>query len=321
MTLTRRDFGKVALTALPLAGLGRAVRAADLRQVVRPNSKVAGVQIGLNVPYNFGSRTMEGGQILERCIGLNVNAVELRSQPVEIFLGSPAFHPDGSSTLGRGATPDAQRAQAEAVRAWRARVDMDDVARFRQTWNDAGVLIEIVKFDGIYDLSDDEVDYSFRLAKALGARAISAEIALDDLSRTRRIGEYADRHGIMVGYHGHEETTPEHWETTFAYAKHNGANLDLGHFVAGHSTSPIPFLREHHDRITHVHVKDRKMNHGPNVPFGQGDTPIVEALQLIRDNGWNIQATIEFEYPIPEGSDRMTEMAKAIDYCRKALEA
>ena len=55
------------------------------------------------------------------------------------------------------------------------------------------------------------------------------------------------------------------------------------------------------------------------MPFGEGDTPIVEALRLIRDSKWSIQATIELEYPIPSGSDRMAELAKTIDYCRRAL--
>jgi sugar phosphate isomerase/epimerase len=55
------------------------------------------------------------------------------------------------------------------------------------------------------------------------------------------------------------------------------------------------------------------------VPFGKGDTPIKEVLQLIRDNKWKMQATIEFEYPIPQGSDRMTEIAKSIQFCREAL--
>jgi sugar phosphate isomerase/epimerase len=123
----------------------------------------------------------------------------------------------------------------------------------------------------------------------------------------------------MVGYHGHASTTPEHWEQAFALAKYNGANVDLGHFVAGNDVSLPAFIRKHHDRITHVHIKDRKRNNGPNMPFGEGDTPIVEVLRLIRDQKWNIQATIEFEYKIPAGSDRMTELARTIQFCREAL--
>jgi sugar phosphate isomerase/epimerase len=61
------------------------------------------------------------------------------------------------------------------------------------------------------------------------------------------------------------------------------------------------------------------MHDGPNVPFGEGDTPVAEVLRLIRDNKWRIQATIEFEYKIPSGSDRMTEIARTIKYCREAL--
>jgi sugar phosphate isomerase/epimerase len=274
MKYTRRDMAKLALVAVP--GM-RALL--DL-----PNSKVAGVQIGLNVPYNFGSRTMDGDEVLRRCVQLGVSAIELRSQPVELYAGSPA--------------------------------SMDKVKAFRRKYEDAGVRIEIVKFDDVYKQPDATIDYFFELTHALGARALSCEISLDD---TKRLGRFADKHQIMVGYHGHTETTPAMWETAFSYAKYNGANVDLGHFIAGNNTSPIPFIKQHHDRITHVHVKDRKLHNGPNVPFGEGDTPIVEALRLIRDNKWNMQATIEFEYPVPPGSDRMTEMAKCIQYCRTAL--
>ena len=55
------------------------------------------------------------------------------------------------------------------------------------------------------------------------------------------------------------------------------------------------------------------------MPFGQGDTPIKEVLQLMRDNKWKFQATIEFEYQVPEGSDRMAEIAKAIQYAKSVL--
>jgi sugar phosphate isomerase/epimerase len=174
-----------------------------------------------------------------------------------------------------------------------------------------------MKVDDIYVRTDGELDYFFRLAKALGARAISCEIS-DPLDGTKRVGQFADKHHMMVGYHGHTKVTPAIWEETFTYAKFNGANLDLGHFLGGNKTSPVPFLKKHHGRITHIHVKDKTLG-DKNVPFGMGDTPITEALQVIRDNKWNIQATIEFEYPVPPGSDRMTEMAKCLQYCRNAL--
>ena len=173
----------------------------------------------------------------------------MRSQPVESFLGSPAAN--------------GQKAEADAMRKWRASVSMDRVAAFRKKYEDAGVLIEIVKYDGIYNMADAEVDYCFNLARTLGARAISCEI---DAKHTQRIGQFADKHKLPVAYHGHAATTPEHWEAAFKQAKYNGANLDLGHFVAGNNTSPVPFLKQHHARISHVHVKDRKMKEGPTRP-------------------------------------------------------
>ena len=104
-----------------------------------------------------------------------------------------------------------------------------------------------------------------------------------------------------------------------SYSPYNGINLDLGHFVAANNTSPIPFLTEYRDRVTHIHVKDRRMNGGPAVPFGEGDVPIHQILQLMAKEKWPFQATIEFEYAIPEGSNRMTEIAKCVGYCKACL--
>jgi sugar phosphate isomerase/epimerase len=104
-----------------------------------------------------------------------------------------------------------------------------------------------------------------------------------------------------------------------SYARYNGINLDLGHFVAANNVSPVEFLKKHHDRVTHIHVKDRKMHNGPAVPFGEGDVPIREVLQLMQKEKWTFQATIEFEYPIPEGSNRMTEIAKCVGFCKACL--
>jgi sugar phosphate isomerase/epimerase len=318
MTYTRREFGKLAMVALPAANFwpGTLLDAFQTKPQ-KPNSKVAGVQIGLNVPYSFGNNLMNGDDVLQKCVQLGVSAVELRSQPVEGFLGVPADLVTRSSA--RGSSPEqqaARKAAAGELRKWRLSAPLDNVKTFRQQYEDAGVRIEIVKFDGLYTREDDEVDYCFKLAKALGARALSTEISVPD---TKRIGQFADKHNLMVGYHGHTETGPAQWETAFGFSKHNGANLDIGHYIAGGHGSPVTYLGANHERITHVHIKDRKFNNGPNVPFGQGDTPIKDVLRLLRDNKWPIQATIEFEYPIPPGSDRMTEIAKCVQYCRDAL--
>jgi len=295
--------------SLPFRGRLRAAEA-----VGKPNSKFAGVQIGMNVPYSFGQPEMTGEAILKNSVLLGLSALELRTQSVEVFMGAPVDLVFVPKTAPKAEAAD----RGEKLRQWRRSAPMERAKAFRKMYEEAGVLIEIVKVDGIFKMSPEELDFVFSLAKTLGGRAISTEISHDE-DDLKRLGQYADKHQFMVGYHGHANTGPEHWEKAFSLAKYNGANLDIGHFIAGLSTSPIPFLKKHHERITHVHIKDRKFNNGPNTPFGQGDTPIVETLRLIRDNQWNIQATIEFEYKVPAGSDRNTELMRAIKFCKDAL--
>ena len=318
MPMTRRHFTTSVLGSASALGVAALAAPSSFAQTLanlpRPNSKVRGVQLALNAPYNFGNNNLPGEEVLWRTVLLGVNALELRSQPIERFMGwqVPASLPAPAA----GQTP--AQVTAGLLRTWRRTADLAKAREFRRQYDAAGVAIEILKFDNIYNFDDAELDYAFALAKAVGARAISCEISA---SGTARVGGFADKHQLFVGYHGHAETTPADWEAAFGQAKYNGANLDIGHFVAGNNTSPVPFLTKHHDRITHIHVKDRKMQNGPNVPFGQGDTPIAEVLRLIRDRKWNIQATIEFEYPVPAGSDRTLEIARAIEFCSAALSA
>ena len=317
MLYTRRELGKLALATVPAAALAGGPR--DASAATKPDSKVAGVQIGLNVPYDFGNNLMSGDEVLDGCVKLGVSAVELRSQPVELFMGVPAAL---LTPPGRGTPPPDQAAARQGMTddlgKWRASAPMSRAGDFRKKYEDAGVLIQIVKFDNILNFSDTVLDYAFELAKTLGARAISCELPVDNVEASKRLGQFADKHKIMIGFHGHTAMTPAIWEKAFTYAKYNGANLDIGHFVGGNKTSPVPFLKQHHDRITHVHVKDKTLD-DKNVPFGKGDTPIKEVLQVIRDNKWDIQATIEFEYSVPQGSNRMAEIGKCVQYCREAL--
>jgi sugar phosphate isomerase/epimerase len=70
-----------------------------------------------------------------------------------------------------------------------------------------------------------------------------------------------------------------------------------------------------------VHLKDRKTPaHGAdNVPWGTGDTPLKEILQVMKKEKYTFPASIEVEYTLPDGSDAVREVAKCLDFCRTAL--
>lgn len=324
MKFSRREFGRLALATIPAGYAARVGVQTAAQTAVRPDSVVRGVAIGMNLPYNFGGRNAPIDDLINNCVALGISVLELRTQPIETFLGAPdRLMPISQPRRAGGATPEQlARAEAAAIAVkpeldkWRLGVSLERLAELRRRFEAAGIRVPIVRVDGMLDMGDGVVDYQFRLAKAFGARAISTEIAESD---PERLGKFADKHQLIVAYHGEAETSVTDFERAFSLSRFNGANLDLGHFVAGQNTSPVPFITKYHDRITHVHVKDRKLNNGPNVPFGQGDTPIAEVLRLIRDNKWNIQAIIEFEYPVPPGSDRMTELRKTVEYCRAVL--
>jgi sugar phosphate isomerase/epimerase len=320
MTMTRREFGRLAaaVPAAALAGAGGLTWA----QAERPVSKWAGVQVGLNVPYSFGTgNNISGEDLLRRIVEVGISGVELRAQPVEHFLGSPWIRAAaGAEGRQQGRGGSGNQPPAEEVRKWRLSAPASGIREFRRMYEDAGVLIEILKVDGLYAISDDELDFFFQMARDLGARAISAELP-DQLEDARKTAAFADKYQIYMAHHHHAQAAAAEYERVFAQARYNGANIDIGHWTFAQNASPLEFIARHHERIPHIHVKDRRFgtNGGQNVPFGEGDTQIREILQAIRDNKWNIQATVEFEYPVPEGSDRVTEIRRCRDYCREVL--
>jgi sugar phosphate isomerase/epimerase len=105
-----------------------------------------------------------------------------------------------------------------------------------------------------------------------------------------------------------------------AAGKYLGANLDIGHYTSANG-DPVAFIKAHHARITNLHVKDRKRDHGTNTVWGQGDTPIKDVLQLLKKEKWDIPANIEYEYgPAGETADHVIEeMKKCLQYAKEAL--
>lgn len=293
---------------------------AYIKNLGKPNSVFNGVQVGA-ITYSWRSMPGSAEDILRYCQECNLSAIELMGPTAESFAGAPE-----SPAYARGPQTDQQKAEraeaAQKLAAWRASVSMDKFAQLRKMYNKAGVSIYAYKPSALDPRNTDaEIDYACRAAKALGASHTTVEIP-NDPAHSKRLGEIAAKNKIFIGYHGHLQQTYTAWDEAMAQSKYNAMNFDMGHYVAaGHD--PIKFLKDKHQHIKSMHTKDRKnkANGGDNVAWGEGDTPIVEALQLMRDNKYKFPASIELEYPIPAGSDAVKETAKCVEYARKALMA
>ena len=55
------------------------------------------------------------------------------------------------------------------------------------------------------------------------------------------------------------------------------------------------------------------------MPWGQGETPLKDILQLLKKEKYKIPASIEYEYNTPEGSSVIAEVKKCVQYCKDAL--
>lgn len=215
----------------------------------------------------------------------------------------------------------AQQEAQKTLRDWRLSVSMDRYKALRRMYNDAGVSIYAVKILSP-NMSDEEFEYVFNVAEALGCTHTTLELPTED-AQLKRIGEFAMKHKIYAAYHTHTQGTMTAFDRAFELSPGNMANVDLGHYVAAGNVggTTIQFLEKHHARISSVHLKDRqsKENGGGNLPWGEGDTPLREILQTIKRRQWKFPATVELEYRIPDGSDAVAETRKCVQYCAAAL--
>jgi sugar phosphate isomerase/epimerase len=290
--MTRRDAGK--RLAAGVAGLAAA--RAPLWGADWIDSVFSGVQIGAQ-SYSFRDRPLAEAIKGYQQVGLG---------ECELWEGHVEPH-----------TEDSQR-----LREWRLSVPLSQLHDVRRQFDAAGVKLYAFNYSFSKHMTYDEFDRGFQMAEALGVKYITAS---SQVSIAHKVDAYAQRYKIIVGFHGHDNTrNPDEFSTgeTFARAMDGaspyiGVNLDIGHFVAA-GGDPIAYIREHHDRIVTLHVKDRKKNHGPNEPFGQGDTNITGVLQLLRDDHYSIPANIEYECGKP-GTDTIAEMKRCVAYCKAAL--
>ena len=325
---SRRDFGRFALAALPLsAALGKI------------NSKVAGVQLGV-CTYSFRSLPRTGPDAVDTVIQA---LKECGAGECELF--SPQLEPEDPALtqLARDAQtpgPDGKppnreelerkyretmrgpgaAKRREDLRQWRLSTPMDHFKAVRKRFDQAGVDIFAYTLNFNKSFTDEELEKCFEQTKAMGVKVIAASTQVSMLPRLQPL---AEKHKLYVAVHGHSDvkhpdefSSPETFQKALDLSNWFRVNLDIGHFSAA-GFDPVAYINEHHDRITHLHFKDRKKNDGPNEPFGEGDTPIKPVLQVLKDKKYAIPAFVEYEYK--GAGTPVAEVNKCLAYMKSAL--
>src|SRR5215510_5668285 len=268
---SRREFGKRAFGAVALS----AVTGSSLFGAL--DSTVRGVKIGLITGSLNPLPTIPGKDpidiIIEQCLQLGAANVELvnvmaPNDPQVVNGGRFGQPPDKI-------TPEYLESR-EKLRQWRLSLPLDRFREVRKKFDAAGLnLFSYVMTIGD-DFIDPEIEAVFRQMQAL-------KINLFTTNQTRvgmgpRIAPFSEKYKIRPAWHPHamiedpnEVATPESMEKKLGMSKSFVINLDIGHYTAGNNDAAA-FLRKHHDRITHIHIKDRKRSQGPNVQLGTGDT-------------------------------------------------
>jgi len=325
-TITRRKFLEITTAAAAFAITPLSWGCSSNKQTNVSN--FGGVQIG-SISYSWSRMPAYGPkEVLQYCIDSGIGSLEARWIEVEAFAGipeGPEKRPLPQDYTGseqeRKEYEAAQEAAREEQRQWRLSAPMTKFEEFRQMYNDAGVNIHLAKMRPL-NWSDEEIDYAFRVAKTLGARGVGEEISEE---ACRRLAPFAEKHDMYVYFHNHGQVGAPgfSFDNFLRISPKIMLNLDVGHFYGATGINPVEILKKYHDRILSLHLKDKT---GPNAdppntnrPFGEGETPLVEVLQLIKKEGWPINCDVELEYPIPKGSDAIAEVKRCVEYCRQAL--
>jgi sugar phosphate isomerase/epimerase len=299
--LTRREFGALALSSVAWPALARA-------------QTVSGVRLGVQT-FSFRELMRPAGRDLADPVIAAMKECGL----TECELWAPQIEPASTGGGGRPTPEEAQRSR-EALRKWRLETPLDHFRSIGKKFNSAGITIYAFNYSPNGSFSDEEIDRGFEMARALGAEIITASATLE---AARRMVPFAAKHRMPVAMHNHsnvndpnEFATLESLATALELSPQFRINLDIGHFTAANNDA-VAYIREHHDRITNLHIKDRKKNQGDNVAWGTGDTPIREVLQLLKKERWPIRAYIEYEHKGEVGA--VDEVKKCFAFARNAL--
>ncbi len=180
---------------------------------------------------------------------------------------------------------------------------------------------------GVVDVPKDEAQARklFEFAKKLGLRAITTESvgAIDTIEKM--VKEY----DIMVAFHDHprraNDPSYKMWDPKYILSivqdrdPRIGSCADTGHWLRS-NLNPVECLRVLKGRIISSHMKDlNRMGEGAHdVPYGTGAGDIPGVLQELKNQGFEGNISIEYEY---HWENSTPEVAQCIGFVRGYGEA
>ena len=304
---TRRDFGKLAAAALPLAGA----------------AAINGVEIGV-ATFSYNSLPLAGqlDAIIASMRDCEVKSCLLNPPSTEPVDLSSKARPARGAGRGRAPLTPEQTAAIEALHQWHLTVPLDYYIALRKKFTDAGLEIDTYEPSLGSATSDEDIDRAFEVTKTFGARYLADAFTK---SVARRVAPFADKHNIKVALQGRPYfatdpdamSKPADFKEAMTWSKNFGSSIDIGDATAG-GWDTLKFIEDTHPRVFSLNIKDRTKA-GMSVPWGQGDSHVKETFQLIRDKKYPIRCFIDCDYATAEGATRVADIKRCADFARAAL--
>lgn len=310
---TRRQFGQT-VTALA-AG-------ARLAMSQKVDLTVRGVRLGA-ITGSLGPFTpIPDGKnvtdlVIEQCIAAGVGNVELVNSLYE-----PRVVGGGIGGQAPASVTPQYTETREALRQWRLKTPPEFFAKIRKKFDDAGLNL----FSWVMTIGDDftetEIDAVFRQMQALKVGVFCTNQSR--VSAGPRMKPYAEKYNIRPAFHTHamaddpnEVSSPASLQKLMDMSPLFMVNLDIGHFSRG-GNDPLAYFEAHHDRITHLHIKDHKADNSA-VEIGEGALHVKDMLMMARDQKLPVVFILERDF---RGTGTaVEETKKQMDIMRSMLEA
>jgi hypothetical protein len=314
--LSRREFGG-AIAALPLAAvMGPA----------RPSASETPLWVSTSsfrdLPRVPGRDNLD--EVMRALQAVRATHVELAFANLEPAPPSTAPVMGGSAAYPRrivmtpeevAATNSSARA---ALRAWRLQAPAGVFDQMRGRLASGGLTVHACALACNDSFSDDEIDATFRHARALGVTTVSSPLTM---AMARRLVPFAQRHQVSVAIHNQVDGNPggaidtPALKDALALSPAFTLKLDIANLTASNRDA-VAELHEYRSRVSYVLVRDRLRNGGASQPFGEGDTPIRRVLAVLQGPASGIPAVIEYDYVGLRSS--VDELTASIAYCRAA---